>query len=69
MLNLCMYLDGVQILWKLLSSSDMSGYSITAQDSSQRCGGMCVVDGFGWLWGVGGCGVCVVGGVWVVTGV
>ena len=32
-------------------------------------GGMCVVDGCGWLWGVGGCGVCVVGRVWVVTGV
>ena len=36
MLNLCMYLDGVQILWTLLPSSGMSCYSITAQDSSQR---------------------------------
>ena len=35
-------------------------------------GRMWVVERCGWLWGVGGCGgvwVCVVGGVWVVTGV
>ena len=36
MLNLCMYLDGVQISWTLLPSSGMSCYSITIQDSSQR---------------------------------
>ena len=28
---------------------------------------MRVVEGCGWLWGVGGCGVCVVGGVCVVS--
>ena len=28
MLNLCMYLDGVQIMWTLLPSSGMSCYSI-----------------------------------------
>ena len=32
-------------------------------------GGMWVGEECGWLWSVGGCGVCVVGEVWVVRGV
>ena len=68
-----MYLGNLVLVYSFVHDGLASGVGGWRVCVVKVCGQL---DGCGWFWSVcsfgmnvGGCGVCVVGGVWVVTGV